>query len=132
MRPLLDTMSDLGFVMLDRTPDREVVFGVVGQFWRARGVEQPHLSTPDEFLSFDDPRFAKVAANVAVRPGPRPGTSLVHTETRVHVPDPLLRRRFARYWRLIGGGSGFIRRQWLAGIKRRAERVSDPGSSGEE
>ena len=38
--------------------------------------------------------------------------------------DPATRSGMGRYWRLIVPGSGLLRRQWLEGIKRRAEAQS--------
>jgi hypothetical protein len=49
------------------------------------------------------------------------GWSTLSTETRVLALDDSTRRGMARYWRLIVPGSGLLRRQWLDGIKRRAE-----------
>jgi hypothetical protein len=49
----------------------------------------------------------------------RPGT--LATETRVHVPDPVSRRKFVRYWRVVRPFSGLIRSQVLRAAKRRAE-----------
>jgi len=45
------------------------------------------------------------------------------TETRVHVPDPVSRRKFARYWRVVRPFSGVIRMGVLRAAKRRAEAV---------
>jgi hypothetical protein len=121
-RPLLEAMGDLGFRILGTEPDREVVFGDVGRFWSVRDIAGPAIGSTREFIDFDDPGYAKVAANVVVRPAPEPGRTILQTETRVHVPDPGVRRRFAAYWLVIEGGSGFIRRRWLGAIARRAER----------
>lgn len=46
--------------------------------------------------------------------------SRLTTETRVAAVDDA-GRGMARYWRLIVPGSGMLRRQWLEGIRRRAE-----------
>ena len=43
------------------------------------------------------------------------------TSTRIVATSPGARRRFAAYWRLIYPGSAFLRRTWLAAIRRRAE-----------
>jgi hypothetical protein len=43
------------------------------------------------------------------------------TETRVHVADPRSRRKFARYWRVVGPFSGLTRILVLRAAKRRAE-----------
>jgi hypothetical protein len=50
------------------------------------------------------------------------GWSTISTETRLVAPDPATRSSLGRYWRLIVPGSGLLRRQWLDGIRRRAER----------
>ena len=49
------------------------------------------------------------------------GWSTLSTETRVLATDDATRRGMGRYWRLIVPGSGLLRRQWLEGIKKRAE-----------
>jgi len=51
------------------------------------------------------------------------GRCKVTAETRVLALDDS-GRGMARYWRLIVPGSGLLRREWLAGIKRRAEHGS--------
>lgn len=53
------------------------------------------------------------------------GWSSISTETRVLALDASSRRIMALYWRLIVPGSGLLRRQWLEGIKKRAENASD-------
>ena len=45
----------------------------------------------------------------------------VGTETRIGATDAVARRRFGRYWRLIGPLSSVTRREMLAAIRRRAE-----------
>jgi len=125
-RPLLEAMGDLGFRTLCTEADREIVFGDIGRYWSLRDVSGPAVASTDEFIAFADPNFAKVVANIAVRPAPEPGRTILQTETRVHVLDPGLRRRFAAYWLVIEAGSGLIRRRWLAAIARRAERGPEP------
>ncbi len=44
--------------------------------------------------------------------GPR--ESLALTETRVTCTDEAARRKFVRYWRIVGPGSALIRRRMLA------------------
>jgi hypothetical protein len=121
-RPLLEAMGDLGFRILRTEADREIVFGDIGRYWSLRDVSGPPVASTEEFIAFADPGFAKVVANIVVRPAPEPGRTILQTETRVRVPDPRLRRRFALYWLVIEAGSGLIRRRWLAAIARRAER----------
>ena len=56
------------------------------------------------------------------------GWSTINTETRVMALDDLTCRGMGRYWRMIVPGSGLLRRQWLEGIKKRAERMPNPRS----
>lgn len=49
------------------------------------------------------------------------GHTELTTETRVLTTDPVARRQFGRYWRVIRPGSAMIRRSWLGAAKRRAE-----------
>ena len=57
------------------------------------------------------------------------GWSKVTAETRVLAVDEATTRGLARYWRLIVPGSGLLRREWLEGIKRRAESKTLNGVS---
>jgi hypothetical protein len=106
-----------GFALLADTP-REVVLGLTGRFWRASGE-----IVPSDALTFRDvppPGAARVAMNFLLTPQ-ADGTTLVSTETRIHVPDEAARRKFRWYWRAIRLGSGAIRRAMLAALKRAAE-----------
>jgi hypothetical protein len=114
----LDDMVDSGFVVLGEEPDRELVLGIVGKFWQlSSGV---HRIEPGEFTTFDEPGFAKGAWNFLVS-AREDGGSTVVTETRVLCTDDDARRRFSRYWWLIGRFSALIRRVMLRNIKREAE-----------
>lgn len=55
------------------------------------------------------------------------GWSTITAETRVMGLDQATRQGMARYWRLIVPGSGLLRRQWLDGIKKRAESEHSHG-----
>jgi hypothetical protein len=114
----LDEIVESGFLVLAEEPDRELVLGIVGKFWQlSSGV---HRIEPEEFIGFDTAGFAKAVWNfvVSARPG---GGSRVETETRVLCTDDDARRRFSRYWWLIGRFSAVIRRIVLGQIKRDAE-----------
>jgi hypothetical protein len=120
-KPMLDVMYAGGFVPLEESSD-EIVFGMVGQFWKLKPDAEPTFQNPQEFLAYNDPAFAKVATNLRVTPH-LAGSVICSTETRIHVPDPGTRKKFAFYWRLISMGSGWIRVLWLHAIKHRAERA---------
>jgi hypothetical protein len=89
--------------VLEDVPGEGVVLALSGQFWRlrGRGPEAPATAVID---------FRALPGSLA-------------TETRVHVPDPVSRRKFGRYWRIVRPFSGLIRMVVLRAAKRRAEAV---------
>ena len=87
--------------ILEDVPGEGLVLTLSGQFWRLRG------------------RGPEAPATAVIDFRALPG-SLV-TETRVHVIDPLSRRKFGRYWRIVRPFSGLIRMGVLQAAKRRAE-----------
>jgi hypothetical protein len=114
--PLLDHFTRGGFVVLAETPE-ELVLAAVGRFWKLEG--DIRRVSPDEFVAFDEPGFAKAVVNFHVRE--TAGRTLLSTETRVRATDDGSRRTFRRYWRIVMPGSALIRRAWLRAIRRRAE-----------
>ena len=118
--PFLSKLFKDGFIPLGEVADQEIIFGLIGQFWELVPVPGPKIANPQEFLDYDNPDFAKVAANLAVTLS-ADGSVRCSTETRIHVTDPRTRHKFAFYWRIISMGSGWIRVLWLRGIKRKAE-----------
>jgi hypothetical protein len=110
-----------GVVPLGERAGAEIAAGAIGRFWRLVGNETAAVRTREDFLSFDDPGYAKAAISFLVRP--ERGGSRVITETRVVGTSPEATRALLRYWRAIRPGSGAIRRSWLAAIRRRAVRA---------
>jgi hypothetical protein len=51
-----------------------------------------------------------------------PGFVIIRTESRTRALSRQSCRIFTPYWRIIRPFSGLIRRLWLRGIQRRAER----------
>jgi hypothetical protein len=100
---LLSTMVPRATVLED-VPGEGIVLSLTGQFWRLRG------------------RGPEPPATAVIDFRARPGS--LTTETRVHVPDPGARRKFARYWRVVRPFSGLIRVLVLRAAKRRAERAA--------
>lgn len=119
--PLLEQFLDLGFVLLVDAPGEELAAGVIGQMWR-RGGRMVIPRDRDTFLAFAEPGFVKTALTFRFV-DQADGTTLVETETRVAATDPTARRGFGRYWWLIRGFSGLIRRDWLRAVARRVERA---------
>jgi hypothetical protein len=112
-----------GVVPLGERAGTEIAAGAIGRFWRLVGNESIEVRTREDFLSFDEPGYAKAAISFLVRP--ERGGSRVITETRVAGTSPEATRSFLRYWRAIRPGSGAIRRSWLAAIRRRAVGTAD-------
>lgn len=114
MRARLEDFLAAGFLLLDEQPGQEVVLGVL---WgrRSPGVDGRG------FASFEEPGHVKAVLNFAVRP--HDSGTLVTTETRVHATDEAARRRFARYWLVVGPFSALIRRRMLAVLRAEVGRL---------
>jgi hypothetical protein len=87
--------------VVEDVPGEGIVLSLTGPFWRLRG------------------RGAEAPATAVVDFRAGPGS--LTTETRIHVPDPESRRKFARYWRVVRPFSGLTRVLVLRAAKRRAE-----------
>jgi hypothetical protein len=120
--PLLGWAVRFGFTILGQDAGRELVVGAIGQPWRLWGGRSVPIVDGAAFTAFDQPGYAKMAANFRLAPTAGSGSVSLHTETRVACTDATTARRFTRYWRLIRPASGAIRRTWLTAIKHRAER----------
>ena len=112
-----DRLTRFGFTLLEEKPGEELVFGVVGRFWRFDGGLLRR--TAEEFAAFREPGFAKAAWNLRVAGS---GLHLPHcelsTETRVLCLGEQARRKFLLYWRLVEPFSGAIRWSFLRGVKK--------------
>jgi hypothetical protein len=114
----MEALLRSGFVLLEEQPGRELVLGLVGRFWRMDGGIV--RVSAEAFGAFDAPGYARAAWNFTVAPAGE-GTVRVATETRVRCTDAASRRRFLRYWRLVGPFSGLTRREMLRVVRRDAE-----------
>ena len=117
--PTLGKIEASNFVKLAERPGEEMVLGLIGRFWKLRGGLVP-VKTADEFIAFDPAGYTKAVVNVRVVPAGG-GSCRLSTETRVRATDAISRRRFLRYWTLVGPFSGLLRRDMLRRIKREAE-----------
>ena len=123
-QPVLAQLTAAGFVDLQQQPDREIVVGCIGQFWKITGNEQMiAVRNVEEFTAFQTPGYVKVAMNFLLEP--ESNKTLVRTETRILATDEIAKKRFSWYWRVIGVGSGAIRRSWLKAIRRRVQQEAD-------
>jgi hypothetical protein len=118
-RSFLSEVLALGWRVLSEEPGRHLVMGAVTQPWKAdvqfRGLP------PEEFLTFNEPGYAKIVWTIAVEPEGRM-RSVFHTETRVTTTDLDSRRRLRRYWSLVSPGIRLIRHEMLRLVRQEAER----------
>jgi len=120
-------MVGLGWILLGETPGVEMVLGQVSRPWKAVAAYTDAPTTPEQFASFDKPGFAKIAASLRVDPYGN-DSSILTMETRVALTDAKSRRRFRRYWLLVGPFSSLIRRMALRLLAAEFRR-SAPGSA---
>jgi len=113
-------LPENAFCKLKQLENREIVVGIIGQFWKP--VPEPVIIHGlEDFLRFQHEGFCKAAMNFRIREEPR-GHCVVSTETRVIGYGGRAKARFREYWSLIGPFSSLIRREILRKIKSRAER----------
>ena len=126
-QPVLQAVLNGGFVLLHDQPEREVALGTIGRFWQlSGGGAKPTVTDAASFVAFADPTYARAALDFRLEPSADGTTTHLSTETRIFTPDPLTRRRFSHYWRLIHPGSALSRLIWLRALRRRAERLAAP------
>jgi hypothetical protein len=118
-RPILEIMArpGSGFLPLDVSNPREIVYGMVGRPWT--NERPPRVSTAEGFQAFHTPGHIRVAFDIHIVDLGE-GRVRVSTETRTLGNDDASRRVFARYWRLIYPGSAIIRGVWLEAIASKA------------
>jgi hypothetical protein len=119
--PLLDVIYKKGFKLLADITNSEIVFGVIGQFWKMASSEEIVIKDYYDFMKYNEPVYLKATSNMRVES--INGKTLLTTETRILATSSEAKRKFRIYWIIIRLGSGFIRRMWLRAIKRRAESI---------
>jgi hypothetical protein len=117
-RGLMAEMEALGWRVLAEVPGREVVVGAVTQPWLGRVVFRG--LPPEQFKTFRDPDFVKIAWTLRADPT-GDGGSVFRTETRVATTDPQARRKFRWYWARFSPGIVLIRLAMLARLRRAAQ-----------
>ncbi|UYO47128.1 hypothetical protein KQX64_13770 [Rhodopseudomonas palustris] len=106
------------FTLLEHD-DQEVVFGLVGQFWRP-DFGLVRIADGAAFAAFQRSGFVKLGLTFAIAPQ-SDGRIRLTTETRAFCPDRGVRLKLLPYWYAVRPFSGLIRRRILAGLKRRSE-----------
>lgn len=113
-----EKLTSLGWGVLSIEAGKEIVLGTVTKPWEANTRFRPLPA--DEFESFHEPGYAKIALSLRVDEVSSEHCEL-RTETRVQTTDPVSRARFRRYWALLSPGMAIIRRALLAQVKGEAE-----------
>jgi hypothetical protein len=114
-----EKLGRFGFTKLAEIPEREIVFGIAGKFWRPDG-SLCRIADRDAFAAFSEDGCVKAAWNLRLDSA-GDGTCTLSTETRIAYFGPAARRKFRAYWSLVGPFSGLIRRALLRGVRRRVE-----------
>jgi len=97
----------LGWTQLGEIPGSQLVLGQISRPWEPITTGSP--VTGEQFSTMDRPGFVKIAISLRADPYGS-GSSILTIETRVAISDEESRRRFRRYWLLIGPFSAAIRR----------------------
>jgi hypothetical protein len=109
------------FLMLGRNADHEIVFGLLGKFWRPDyGIVS--VPSPAEFHGFNQAGVAKLVLNFSAKVMDDGRTKLT-TETRIFCNDRQSTIYLTLYWCLIRPISGLIRRRLLDRICKFASHV---------
>jgi hypothetical protein len=121
-KPFFEQYLKSGFILLAEDENQELVLGRITQFWKLINDSIPRIDNTQEFLSFNNPHYAKAAMNFYVHRN-HTGDEVVKfsTETRIYVHDQIARKKFARYWFVIHSFSAFSRKMLLRAVKRRLE-----------
>jgi hypothetical protein len=119
------TFADLvgpgsGMAVVGLDPGHEIVVGSIGRFWEK---DYGHRRfTPEQFTTFDEPGYAKLAMDLTVVPVGK-DESLLRYEARTQPTDNEARRRFHRYWRVIRPGVGLVMSRAVSRIRAETERA---------
>jgi hypothetical protein len=105
------------WIRLGEEPPNEFAFGAIGRFWG--GETNWEQIDACAFTSFDRPGYARIAANLSLRPyGDR--RTLLSYEARTQATDETARNAFMRYWTLVSPGVGIVMRSTLSVIAQEA------------
>lgn len=112
-------MKEDPFYRLREAQNRELVYGIIGQFWKP--VVRPiPIHSLEEFVDFHREGYCKAALNLKILAQDQKET-LLSTETRV-LGYGDAGENMKKYWRLIRPFSGLIRKELLRNVKAKAEQ----------
>jgi len=108
--------------LLSSEPPTEVVFGGALQAWRLTGGARPPVLDAEGVRNFTEPGWVRIAMEFRLTPAL--GGTHLSSETRVTATDPGTKRKFDRYWHVVGPGSSAIRWELLTAVALKAEARS--------
>ena len=117
-RGIIGETESLGWRVLAENPGREIVMGCATRPWEPNVVFRP--LTPDEFRTFAEPGYVKIAWTLRADPIGEDASIFRH-ETRAWPTDAAARRKFRTYWALFSPGIMLIRWIMLEPVRRAAE-----------
>jgi hypothetical protein len=124
---IVDDALRSGFTLLAEQPGRHLVLGAVGKLWKA-GFQLVRLN-PEEFVAFQEPKYAKLATGFLVLPYGRTRSVLLH-EAHLVATDASARAHLERAWRTAEPYVDFFMRRafrTLAGVAReRQTQLTSP------
>lgn len=111
-----------GFIILHEIPGKEVVVGAVGKFWH---LQIPFAEVmPDQFATFDEPGWGKLAWAISVEPYLN-GTT-ISFELRTTATDEWSWKKLNRYYQLIAVGSYPIRSSFMSHLQMQLGKMKFP------
>jgi hypothetical protein len=116
-------LTETHFVLLAERENEEIVFGLIGQFWKSLYGKVLIISDSGMFKEFQEPGFVKTAANFHLQP--KGEIVRLSIEVRIFASDERALRGFNLYWKLIEPFGGWLRGDMLRRIKIRAEEMTD-------
>lgn len=120
--------SGKGFMIVHETPCREVVVGAVGQFWH---LNIPFADvTPEQFETFEEPGWGKLAWAIAVEPFGEGST--ISFELRTSANDEASWRQLNTYYHIIEPGSQIIRHSMMAQLEAQLGKLKLPDDDARE
>jgi len=105
-----DMLGPNGWVLLGDQPGREVVLGLLWPFRQA--VPRVPEVTPEQWVAFGEPGYAKVAWSLSAR-SYGTGRTLLTSEARTLCTDPATARRFRLLWRGLGPFAALLKWRML-------------------
>ena len=110
----LDSLRQVGFVVLAEDPGKELLWGVTGRFWQP--IDNIAFYPKESYGAPVPAGLARAVWNFAVTEGDN--ITILTTETRILCGDRSSRRKFKTYWALVRPFSGLIRILMLRSVRR--------------